>query len=336
VIAPSRRCVAPRFHVVARVIHVVVRVIHVVVRVIHVAALWYRSARMRARLLTTVVLVAATLGCGREDVNATLEKVSRARELTADLTVQFTMASDAANRAVMADTDEASTEFAKESKASTEAVEKDVPLLRSALTALGYEQEEKLLTDFDRNFAEYRKLDERVLGLAVENTNVKAQNLAFGAGQDAADMFRDALTAVKPANPGDSARVDTLVANAILTVREIQVLQAPHIANADEAVMTRMEQKMSTSERAAQTALNSLRSLSSAASRTKLDAAAAALKRFLELNAQIIALSRKNTNVHSLMLSLDEKRKATVACSDSLRALQTTLAKRGYSGIRER
>jgi len=288
------------------------------------------------RLLPIVVVVAAALGCGHEDVNATLEKVSRARELTADLTVQFTMASDAANRAVMADTDEASAEFAKESRASTEAVQKDVELLRPALTALGYEQENKLLTEFDHNFAEYRKLDENVLGLAVENTNLKAQSLAFGSGQDAADMFRDALAALKPANPADGARVDALVANAILTVREIQVLQAPHIANADEAVMTRMEQKMSTSERAARSAIDALRPLVSAGSRPKLDAAAAALKRFLELNAQIIALSRRNTNVRSLMLSLDEKRKATVACSDSLRALQTALAKRGYSGIRER
>src|SRR5262252_4338895 len=116
--------------------------------------LWYRSARMRCRLVFPIlVFVASTLGCGREDVNATLEKVSRARELAADLTVQFTMASDAANRAVMADTDEASTEFAKESKASTEVVQKDVELLRPALTALGYDAENKLLTEFDHNFA---------------------------------------------------------------------------------------------------------------------------------------------------------------------------------------
>jgi hypothetical protein len=292
---------------------------------------------MRCRLVFPIlVFVTATVGCGHEDVNATLERVSRARELAADLTVQFTMASDAANRAVMADTDEASTEFAKESKASTEAVQKDVQLLRPALAALGYDEEDKLLTAFDRTFADYRKLDERVLGLAVENTNLKAQNLAFGAGQDAADMFRDALTALKPANPADGARLEALVATAILTVREIQVLQAPHIANADEAVMTRMEQKMSTSERAARTALDSLRPMTSASSRPKLDEAAAALKRFLELNTQIIALSRRNTNVRSLMLSLDEKRKVTVACADTLRALQSALAKRGYSGIRER
>ena len=60
------------------------------------------------------------------------------------------------------------------------------------------------------------------------------------------------------------------------------------------------------------------------------------LKKFMELNGQLIALSRKNTNVHSLMLSLDEKRKVTLACQDKLRELQAALAKRGYTGIRDR
>jgi hypothetical protein len=36
------------------------------------------------------------------------------------------------------------------------------------------------------------------------------------------------------------------------------------------------------------------------------------------------------------MLSLDEKRKMTLACQDNLRALQAALSKRGYSGIRDR
>ena len=121
-----------------------------------------------------------------------------------------------------------------------------------------------------------------------------------------------------------------------MTVREIQVLQGPHIADADEAVMTKMEKQMSTSQTAARKSLDTLRPIVSAASRPKLDAAAAALKRFLELNTQIIALSRRNTNVHSLMLSLDEKRKMTLACQDNLRALQAALSKRGYSGIRDR
>jgi hypothetical protein len=57
------------------------------------------------------MLAGAATGCG--DVNAALEKVSEARQLASDLLVQFTKASDAANRAVMADTDEASVAFAR-------------------------------------------------------------------------------------------------------------------------------------------------------------------------------------------------------------------------------
>ena len=54
----------------------------------------------------------------------------------------------------------------------------------------------------------------------------------------------------------------------------------------------------------------------------------------MDLNAQIIALSRRNTNVRSLALSLDQKRTLTTACSESLHALQDALAKRGFTGTR--
>ena len=283
-----------------------------------------------------VVLPAAALSCGHENVNVTLRQVAQARERAADLTVEFTMASDAANRAVMADTDEASIEFAKESREATAAVQKDVEALRATLKTLGYPDEDMLLSAFANNFAEYRRLDDNVLGLAVENTNLKAQRLAFGPAQEAANTFRDALKGLTAANPAEAWHLDALSATAVMTVREIQVLQGPHIADADEAVMTKMEKQMSTSQTAAQKSLDALRPLISAASRRKLDAAATALKTFLELNSQIIALSRRNTNVHSLMLSLDEKRKLTLACQDNLRALQTALSKRGYSGIRDR
>jgi hypothetical protein len=52
------------------------------------------------------------------------------------------------------------------------------------------------------------------------------------------------------------------------------------------------------------------------------------------LNAQIVTLSRRNTNVRSLALSLGQKRMVAAACDDSLRALQDTLSKRGFSATR--
>jgi hypothetical protein len=289
-------------------------------------------------ILAVTAAAGLTPGCG--DVNAVLEKVSEARQLDADLSVQFTRASDAANRAVMADTDDTSVAFAKESREAAEAVQKDVEALRPLLESLGFSEETRLLNQFASRFADYHTLDQRILDLAVENTNLKAQRLAFGPAQEAADAFRDALNsaaaAASKADPKDTWHVEALTATAVRTVREIQVLQAPHIANADEAVMTRMEKEMATSETAARKALEALRPLLPASAQGQLRTASAAFDKFMDLNMQIITLSRRNTNVRSLALSLDEKRTITTSCEESLRALHAALAKRGFTNIRER
>jgi hypothetical protein len=281
--------------------------------------------------LVTVGALAAT-GCG---VNGTLEQLSEARRLSADLLVQFTKAADAGNRAVMADTDEGSVAFVREAEQAQLAVQRDADALKPILQGLRYAEETRLLDEFGSRFAEYRALDRTILGLAVENTNLKAQRLSFGPAQEAADAFRDAVEAVAPSDAAKNTwRVKALAASAVAMVREIQVLQAPHIADADDAAMSRMEQRIATSEAAARSALEALAALVQPASRPRLGAATAALDRFMGVNAQITALSRRNSNVRSLALSLNEKGKLAGACEDSLRALRHALENRGFTGTR--
>jgi hypothetical protein len=290
--------------------------------------------RATAGCWIAAILVGVATGCVTAPESA-LERLSEARRLAADLLVQLTKAADASNRAVMADTDEASVAFAREAEQATQAVQRGADALAPILPGLGYSNETRLLEEFGSRFAEYRALDHSILELAVENTNLKAQRISFGPAQESADAFRDSLEAVAPVDPAkDAWRVKALVATAVATVREIQVLQAPHIAEADEAAMTRMEKRMATSETAARSALGTLASLVQPASRPQLAAATAALDRFLALNAQIIALSRRNTNVRSLALSLGQKRTLTAACEDSLHALQDALAKREFTATR--
>jgi hypothetical protein len=278
------------------------------------------------------VLVGAALAVAGCDVNKALERLSEARHLAADLQVQFSGAADASNRAVMADTDEASVAFAREAEEAKAAIPKDSEALKPILQALGYTDELRLLEEFGRRFDAYRALDKTILELAVENTNLKAQRLSFGPAQQEADAFRDALESVRPA--GDAWRVKALTATAVASVREIQALQAPHIADFDDAVMTRIEERMANAEADARGALGALDPIVQAESRTKVAAAGAALDRFMGVNAQIMALSRRNTNVRSLVLSLNEKPKATRACEESLRALREALAKHGYTSSR--
>jgi hypothetical protein len=264
-----------------------------------------------------------------------LEQLSDARALSAEMLVQFTKSVDAGNRAVMAVTDETSTAYARESASAVQAIQKDVDALGPILSDLGYSPERALLDEFEKPFAEYRALNQNVLGLAVESTNLKAQRLSFGSGQQAADAFRDALEPVsQSATERTRWQVDALVARAIGAVRDIQVVQAPHIAEADDAAMAGMEKRMAAAEGTARDALNALASAATPASRPRLSSAAAALDRFMAVNAEILALSRRNSNVRSLALSLGQKRELAAQCEDALRALQQALAKRNLGASR--
>jgi hypothetical protein len=280
--------------------------------------------------ITIAMMVA--IGCSG---TSGLERLSQARQVSADLLVQFTKAGDAANRAVMADTDEASAAFAREAKQATEAVQTNIDALQPILQGLGYSEETRLLQEFVTRFTAYRELDRRILDLAVENTNLKAQRLSFGPAQEAADAFQGALEAVIPLDAAkDTWRVKAVAGQAVASVREIQALQAPHIAEADDAAMARIETRMASSDAAARSALAALAPLASGGSRASLAAAAAALTRFMAVHSEIVALSRRNTNVRSLALTLNEKGQLTRACEDSLRALRDVLATRGFSGTR--
>lgn len=291
-----------------------------------------RGLTVRGSIIVTVAI--AGVSCSNS-LETSLERLSEARRLSADLLIQFTKVVDAGNRAVMADTDEASVAFASEAAQTTQTVQKDIEALGPILMGLGYSNETRLLEEFGSRFAEYRALDQTILGLAVENTNLKAQRLSFGSAQEAADAFRDALDAVRRSAPAkDQWRVEALVATAVAAVREIQVLQAPHIAEADDAQMTRMEKRMATSESDARRALEMLAGVVPSESRPQLSAANTAMDRFMGVHAEIIRLSRRNSNVRSLALSLGQKRMLAASSEETLRALQDALSKRRFSGTR--
>jgi hypothetical protein len=128
--------------------------------------------------------------------------------------------------------------------------------------------------------------------------------------------------------------VELLAARAVADILDIQALHAPHIAEPEDEPMTRMEQRMAASEQQARTALTQMQALLPAASRSQLTAATSALDRFMKVHAEIITLSRRNSDVRSLSLSLGQKRMITAQCDDQLRALQESLAKHTVGGTR--
>jgi hypothetical protein len=295
------------------------------------------SADVRSRWSRTAYFVAAVTaaagGCIKSPETA-LERLMESRRSTADLQVQFTKAADASNRAVMADTDDASAAFAREADQATQTVQKNIDALGPLLRDLQYSDEGRLLDEFKSCFEKYRQLDRTILDLAVANTNLKAQRLSFGPAREAAEAFRVAVEAVGQADPKETWRVRAAAESAVAELRQIEVLEAPHIAESSDAAMTELEQQMAASEQRARAALKTLSGLAAPVSRQSLADASTALDRFMSLHAHIIELSRRNTNVRSLALALGQKRTVTASCESTLQALQEGLGKRGVAATR--
>jgi hypothetical protein len=265
--------------------------------------------------------LAAVVGTSCRSSSAALTQRVEARRLASDLHVAFAKAAEASNLAVMADTDDASAAAADEARRARQLVQRDVEALAKTLESVGFIDDKRSLDAFTDRFAEYRRLDDEILPLAVENTNLKAQRLSFGPAQEAAETFRAALEARTAAG---SCCGDANANRARAALLEIQVLQAPHIAESDDAAMTRIESRMKELARTARAAIDEL----------KAPAATAALDRFMGINDEIIALSRRNSNVRSLALSLGRKRMVTAECEDDLRSLEDALAKHEFSATR--
>jgi hypothetical protein len=285
-----------------------------------------------AGLLIAGLSAAAASACTG---SALLTQLVEARRLASELHVEFTKATEAANRAVMADTDEASASAADEARRARQIVERNVAALQPVLESLGYRDDMRYLDGFRTRFDEFRRLDDEILPLAVENTNLKAQRLSFGPAREAADAFRTSLdAAVQTGAAKDRCCAEALAAKARTAVLEIQVMHAPHIAESEDASMTRMEGQMTASAAVARKALEELKTTLTPGAVPQLTAAAAALDRFMTVNAEIITLSRRNSNVRSLAMSLGRKRIVTAECEDQLQALEQALAKHEFTATR--
>jgi hypothetical protein len=293
------------------------------------------QSTIQATIGVALAITAATAAACSNASRPVLTQQVEARRLASAVRVEFSKAADASNRAVMEVTDEASSAAAREAEQATQAVARDVETLQPLLEALSYRDVIQHLDAFKTCFSGYRALDADILPLAVENTNIKAQRLSFGPGRDAANAFRQALEAAARSNTAKGACcVDAPVARATAAVLEVQVIQARHIAESDEAAMSQMERDMATSDAAARKALEDLKAALPPTAGTHLAEAAAALDRFKAINAEIVMLSRRNSNVRSLALSLGKKRTVTAECGDTLRALEGALAQHGFAATR--
>jgi len=286
---------------------------------------------LRTSLVAFIVLLILLVGAYLFGVNqssrgilSTLKEQDAKEHLIAGMLVNLKEASEAEKSAVMAETDEASKTYAEESQRETTAVKQSLSDL-SRLIELGNQPEEKkLLGEFDASWTAYQELDREILALAVENTNLKAVKLSMGPAADALTRFDAALqqiAAVAASSP-DGAEASKAAFQAVVAAHKIHTLQGPHIAESSDEVMTRIEGDMTALDKQVAAALETLAKLPGADQQAELAQAQAAYQEFQKVQTQILELSRRNSNVRSLTLSLGKKRLATASCTETLTALQ--------------
>ncbi|HEX5656517.1 MAG TPA: hypothetical protein VFX59_04950 [Polyangiales bacterium] len=227
-------------------------------------------------------------------------RLSEARQLVAASELDLARGAEAVTRVVMQDASGRTT--VSEARG---ALGHDLTKLAPLLHALSYEPESALLTRLRTELAQDRKLEDQLLALTGEGSNVAAQQLSFGAAHDAVDRFHEAA-------PQALA--------AAYALRSIEALEGPHIAEADEGTMTQLEQRMARYEADARAATP--------------HEAQAALNDFFTAHARILALSRRNTNVHALSLAVGDKRAAHDASARTLHELRERLQARTFPATR--
>jgi len=260
----------------------------------------------------------------------------RKSQLVAEMRVDLHTAVEAEKSSVLAETDEAYEEHADEARRSLAAVDTGLKELESLIARAGGAEENDLFRNFLQSWEVFKQIDAELLPLAVQNTNLKAQRLSFGPAAEAGERLEAALTSLVEAQGScDQGREAARWAfRASAAAGRIQALQAPHIAESSDERMDTIEATMESCHRQLVEALARLEEVADAGSRPALAEARAAADELWRVNLEIIPLSRQNTNVRSLALSLGRKRVVTAQCEDLLAALQEVVDRPTFRATR--
>ena len=96
--------------------------------------------------------------------------------------------------------------------------------------------------------------------------------------------------------------------------------------------MDELEALMATEDTQVRKSLDGLAALARLSKDHELATVAARYAEFSQMRTQILALSRENTNVRSLSISLNQKRKVMLVCQAALGALQQAILAEPIAG----
>jgi hypothetical protein len=242
--------------------------------------------------------------------------------LVADLRHRLLESVEAEKSAVLATTDAESAAFAGESRRAALELNRLRGELRALVVGDGRASEVERLASFDEAWAAVEAIDAELLELAVAGTNLAATRLAGGEGAAALDRAVTGIGDMERAssNPGVLRDLSAAAVSALL----VQTVLIRHIPSADEAEMTMLERRIDELVERVDRILADV----AAEEAVPPDLSLGAAKEWAEYRrilAEVLRLSRRNTNVLSFDLAVHGKRDAMRRCLDALDGLDRAI-----------
>ena len=222
--------------------------------------------------------------------------------------------------AVMAITDEESKEYATLSRNASASVEKSFAEFNTLKTSLSNPGDEKTLLEFSSCWQELHAIDQIILESAIQNANIKATHLSNEKGSELIDLLEKQLEIIRQQNidTPHQEEIGALLYHIMLSTTKIHSLHSPHISEAHTESMEKIELQIKTEESKVLQGFEQLMEITLPQTRQPVDTAKQQFLQFAELTAKVIELSRQNSNITSLTLSLGKKRILAAQCDEIL------------------
>jgi hypothetical protein len=282
-------------------------------------------------LVFAFLAIFTVIGLFKGQGSSPLETRYRKLQILSTMRIQLLEAIEAEKNAVLAVTDKASEEFAVRARQADDRVENSRKEIESIIYQGKDPGETDLINEFNACWRQFTELDRTILDLATQNTNLKAQRISATQCAHEIDLFEASLNRLIQINTKDGQSNEVVVNSykALTTALEIFVLHKPHIEEADDQRMDKIEQRMKSYEESARKALETLRRIPDLRSKEDLKNAESAFERFMSLTTEVIRLSRMNTNIKSVELSLGKERLISSKCQEILATLQKKIQTQG-------
>ncbi len=264
-----------------------------------------------------------------------INDVKKAR-LVSGMRVNLNASVEAEKSAVLADTDDASIVYADQALEFSAAVEEARLELEVLIETEKMGREVDILSEFSACWERFQQIDRELLPLSVLNTNLKAYDLSYGSAGKALKQLEQALNVLmnSKVSKDKTCEIGRLSLRTLSAALKIHALQSPHIAESREEKMDEIETAIQTNDALINQSLDALSFLMNPADKPLFEVAKSAYTEFWMINTEVMKLSRQNSNVRSLALSLGQKRKATVQCQDVLAALEEAIQSKAYKATR--